>query len=182
VLVILVAQTLLQVSYSGSQPLITLKLIELMPRGNTAAVTGLAFAAAGVASAAAAVGYARLAARFGYKRVAATGALLAAGANLMLAFAPNPAVVVLAALFAGLLFGIVIPATSAMLGLEAPAAVQGTIFGFSASAVALGFGLGPLLGGTVAGLVNVPAALIVTAAVAAALAVVLAVGAREPAR
>jgi MFS family permease len=101
---------------------------------------------------------------------------------MLVAVAPNPAVVVIATLATGLVFGTVIPATSAMLGLEAPAAVQGTIFGFSASAVALGFGLGPLIGGLVAGVVNVEAALATIAAVAVLLALLMAVGGREPAQ
>jgi MFS family permease len=101
---------------------------------------------------------------------------------MLVAVAPNPAVVVIATLATGLVFGTVIPATSAMLGLEAPAAVQGTIFGFSASAVALGFGLGPLIGCLVAGVVNVEAALATIAAVAVLLALLMAVGGREPAQ
>ena len=182
ILVILVAQTLQQIGYSGTQPLVTLKLISLIPHDNVAVFTGVAFAASGIANAVAAVFYSRLATRIGYRWVAAAGSLAAAGAIMLVAVARSPAVVVIATLATGLVFGTVIPATSAMLGLEAPAAVQGTIFGFSASAVALGFGLGPLVGGLVAGVANVEAALATIAAVAVLLALLMAVGGREPAQ
>jgi MFS family permease len=153
-----------------------------MPHDNVAVFTGVAFAASGIANAVAAVFYSRLAARIGYRWVAAAGSLVAAGAIMLIAVAPNPPVVVVATLATGLVFGTLIPATSAMLGLEAPVAVQGTIFGFSASAVALGFGLGPLIGGSVAGVVNVEAGLATIAAVAVLLALLIAVGGREPAQ
>ena len=96
--------------------------------------------------------------------------------------APGVALVILATTLTGFCFGTIGPATSAMLGLEAPVAVQGRIFGLSASATALGFALGPLLGGTMAGVVSVSAALFTTAGVALLLGLLLSAAAREPQR
>ena len=179
--VLLAAQTLLQLAFSGAQSVIPLKLIAIVPR-DTATVTGLTFGVAGVASATAAVLYSRVAARTGYRRLAAATATLAAGALALLGVAPGVVLVILATTLTGFCFGTIGPATSAMIGLEAPVAVQGRIFGLSASATALGFALGPLLGGTMAGVVSVSAALLTTAGVALLLGVLLSAAAREPQR
>jgi predicted MFS family arabinose efflux permease len=69
-----------------------------------------------------------------------------------------------------------------MIGLETPPEAQSTVFGANASSVALGFFIGPLVGGGVAATAGVPAALLVIAGLAVALAILIAVGAREPAR
>lgn len=181
VIVLLLAQALLQVSWSGSQPLVTLKLLTLVT-ANTTTLTGLAFAASGAASAAAAFVYSSLARRSGYRSLCTVAALLATLALVLMAVAGNAALVIVATLLSGLFFGALGPAISAMLGLEAPAEVQGRIFGFSASATAVGFALGPLVGGLVAGLVNVPVALLAVAAFALILGLEMAVFSREPAR
>jgi DHA1 family multidrug resistance protein-like MFS transporter len=181
VLVLLVSQSLLQISWSGGQPLISLRLLQLAP-GSAAGVTGIAFAASGVASAIAGIGYSRLAASTGYRWLAAAAALAAAASLVLMGLAPTVVLVVVATFLAGLCIGAALPAITAMLGLETPPEIQGRVFGLSASATALGFGLGPLLAGTIAGVFSVPAGLFTMAAVALLLAGVVAVAAREPAR
>ena len=181
VAVLLVSQSLIQMSWSGGQPLIALRLLELAPSG-AAGVTGFAFAAAGVASAIAGVAYSRLAASTGYRTLAAAASLLAAVCLVLIGLAPTVVLVVAATFLAGLCIGAALPAITAMLGLETPAEIQGRVFGLSASATALGFGLGPLLAGTIAGVVSVPVGLFTMAAVALLLALVMAVAGREPAR
>jgi MFS family permease len=96
--------------------------------------------------------------------------------------APTVVLVVAATFLAGLCIGVALPAITAMLGLETPPEIQGRVFGLSASATALGFGLGPLLAGTIAGVLSVPAGLFTMGAVALVLAVLVAVAGREPAR
>lgn len=179
--VLLAAQALLQIAWSGSQPLVSLKILEVLPHSASAA-TGLAFAAAGVASAIAGVTYARLARSAGYRRLAAVASLTTAASLLLLGVAPNLSLIVVATFLAGLFAGAVGPATSAMLGLEAPVAVQGRIFGLSASANAIGFGAGPLIGGTMAGVVSINAAFYVVAAIALVLSGLMFAAGREPAR
>ncbi len=181
VAVLLMSQSLIQVSWSGGQPLIALRLLQLAP-GSAAGVTGIAFATAGVASAIAGIGYSRLAARSGYRWLAAAASLLAAGSLLLLGLAPTVVLVVIAAFLGGLCVGAALPAISAMLGLETPPEVQGRVFGLSGSATALGFGLGPLLAGTIAGVLSVPVGLFTMAGVALLLAVVVTLAGREPAK
>ena len=181
VLVLLAAQSLLQISWSGTQPLISLELLHLSP-GFAASATGIAFAASGVASAISGVGYSRLAQRWGYRRLSWVSALLAAAVILGIALAPNLTAVVAASFLAGLAVGAALPAITAMLGLETPVEIQGRVFGFSASATALGFGLGPLLAGTIAGVLSITVGLYACAAVALLLALLLLFMSREPAR
>jgi DHA1 family multidrug resistance protein-like MFS transporter len=181
VAVLLTAQSLLQISWSGGQPLISLRLLQLSP-GSAASSTGIAFAAAGVASAIAGISYSRLASSWGYRRLAAISSLLAAAALLAMGLAPNIVLVVIATFVGGLCIGAALPAITAMLGLETPPEVQGRVFGLSASATALGFGLGPLLAGTIAGVLSISIGLFTMAAVALVLALVVGLASREPAR
>jgi MFS transporter, DHA1 family, multidrug resistance protein len=80
----------------------------------------------------------------------------------------------------GMFTGMVIPATASMIGLETSPEAQSTVFGFNASSVAFGFFLGPVIGGTVAATAGVSTALLVISGVALLLALLMAVGAREP--
>jgi len=87
---------------------------------------------------------------------------------------------VLATAAAGLFYGVLGPALASMIGLEAPVQVQARVFGVSASAIAIGFGAGPLMAGGLAAFGSVPIALGVAAGFAVILAAVLALWAREP--
>jgi MFS transporter, DHA1 family, multidrug resistance protein len=181
VAVLLVSQSLLQISWSGGQPLISLRLLQLSPQ-YAASATGIAFAASGIASAIAGIGYSRLASASGYRWLAAVASVLAAASLVVLGLAPTVVLVIIATFLSGLCIGAALPAITAMLGLETPPEIQGRVFGLSASATALGFGLGPLLAGTIAGVLSISAGLYTMAAVALLLAVVVAFAGREPAR
>ena len=179
--VLIGAQGLASVCNSGVQPLVVLRLLEMVTTGASAA-TGIAFGLAGVANSAAAIGYTRLTRRFGYVRTAAAAAALLAVGTAVIGIAPVASLVVVAVGINGLFSGVIIPATAAMIGLETPHEAQSTVFGLNASSVAFGFFLGPLIGGGVAATTSVSAAILVGAALAVGLAVLLAAGAREPAR
>ena len=175
------AQGLISVCNSATQQLVVLRLLEMLSSG-VAAITGVGFGLAGLASSAAAVSFTSLARRLGYVRTTAGAAVLVAVAVVMIGYSPWVAVVVLAVGLNGLFSGVVIPATASMIGLETPPEAQSTVFGINASSVSFGFFLGPLIGGGVAATAGVPIALVVIAALALALAGLLAAGAREPAR
>jgi len=179
--VLIGAQGLISVCNSATQLLVVLRLLEMLSSG-VAAVTGVAFGLAGVASSGAAVFYTTVTRRLGYVRTTAIAAVMVAVAASLIAVAPWAALVVAGVALNGLFSGVVIPATASMLGLETPPEAQSTVFGANASSVALGFCIGPLIGGGVAATAGVPAALLVIAGLALVLAVLVAVGAREPAR
>jgi DHA1 family multidrug resistance protein-like MFS transporter len=179
--VLVVCQALLQTSYVGFQPLAVLRLLERLT-SSTTFVTGLAFAISGLATAGAAITYASLARRYGYRRVAAVAAVGMGAAELLGGFGPGVIAIVAAVGVAGAFYGAIGPALSAMIGLETPPQVQARVFGISSSATAIGFGLGPLGAGLLASQAGPSNGIAACAAVAAALAVVLTLKAREPRR
>ena len=179
--VLISAQGLISVCNSATQQLLVLRLLEMLSSG-VAAVTGVAFGLAGVASSGAAVFYTQVTKRLGYVRTTAVSAVMVAVAVSLIAVAPWAAVIVAGVALNGLFSGVVIPATASMIGLETPPEAQSTVFGLNASSVALGFCIGPLIGGGVAATAGVPAALIVIAVLAVGLAALIAFGARDPAR
>ena len=177
--VLIGAQGLVSVCNSATQQLVVLRLLEMLSSG-VAAITGIAFGLAGVASSGAAVFYTTVTRRLGYIRTTALAAVMVAISVALVAVAPWAAVVVAGVALNGLFSGVVIPATASMIGLETPPEAQSTVFGANASSVALGFCIGPLIGGGVAATAGVPAALLVIAGLAIVLAVLIAAGAREP--
>ncbi len=177
--VLIAGQALLQSSYTASQQLVVLRLVQLDPRA-ASTLTGIAFGLAGVATAAAGVSYSRALRLGGYRRLVIGSALGMAAFVVGAAAAPSIAGIVASFVFASFVYGALIPALSSMIGLEAPTAVQATVFGVSASAIAVGFGVGPLMGGFVASRFGIPAGLYLAAVAAAGVAVILARG-REPA-
>jgi MFS transporter, DHA1 family, multidrug resistance protein len=175
------AQGLASVAASATQVLVVLRLLDML--GNSvAAVTGIAFGLAGVATSASAVFYTFVTRRLGYVRTITLAAMLMSVSIAMMAVAPWVSVVVGAVAITGLFSGVIVPATASMIGLETPTEAQSTVFGINASSVAFGFFFGPLIAGGVAATEGVPAALGVVAVVAVGLAVLLATGTREPAR
>jgi MFS family permease len=179
--VLIGAQGLVTVVTSATQILVVLKLIAIAANAASAAA-GFAFGAQGLANSASAVGYTSLTRRFGYVRTTALAALLLGGAVALLIVAPGAAYMVAVVGLVGLLNGTVIPATAAMIGLETPPDAQSTVFGFNASSVAIGFSIGPLIAGGVAASSNVNTGFAVCAVLGVALAGLLLLGAREPAR
>jgi MFS family permease len=180
--VLISAQGLISVCNSATQQLVVLRLLE-MATGAVAAITGIAFGLAGVASSAAAVFYTQVTKRLGYVRTTAMSAAMVAVSVALIGVSPWVALVVAAVGLNGLFSGVVQPATASMIGLETPPEAQSTVFGANASSVALGFCIGPLIGGGVAAAAaSVEVALLVIAAIALGLAVLVATGAREPAR
>jgi DHA1 family multidrug resistance protein-like MFS transporter len=180
VAVLVVAQGLIQISFSAFQPLLTIRFLQVVPQ-SAATFTGLAFGVVGLATAVSALSYTRLIARIGYRGVAFSAAALLAGAEVVCGFSPTVTLIVASAGLAGLFYGALGPATSSMMGLEAPPQIQGRVFGAAAAATALGFGMGPLVGGGAGALFSIGTGMTVAGAAALMLSLLVAAGAREPA-
>jgi DHA1 family multidrug resistance protein-like MFS transporter len=181
IVVLLVAQGFLQMSFSAFQPLVALRI--LAHAGNDVnTITGVTFGAIGLASAVAAVVYSGAAKRFGYLQVAIIAAVLMGLAEVTCGIVPSPITIVFAGAVAGFAYGALQPAVSSMIGLESPAVVQARVFGLAASATALGFGIGPVLGGTAAAETGLMVGLAIAAVLGVVVAVLLAVRGREPVR
>lgn len=177
--VLVAAQALTQFAYSATQLMAVLHLLEINPAAASAA-TGIAFGAAGLATTVASVAYWRLVRRAGYRWVAAIAAMAMAAAIGGAGSSRTVAGTVVAIAGFGLCYGALSPILSSLIGLRTPRAVQSTVYGVSASAIAVGFGAGPFVSGAVAAGGGVAVSLFVAAGVAAALSVMLAALVREP--
>jgi len=177
--VLMTAQGLVSLCNSAAQQLVVLRLLGMLSTG-VSAVAGLGFSLAGIASSVAAVGYTQVSRKIGYVGTSAAAAVAAAIAIALIGISPWPALIVVAIGLNGLFTGVVIPATASMIGLETPHDAQSTVFGFNASAIAMGFFLGPLIGGAVAATSGVQVALYVIAGLSVGLGALVATGAREP--
>ena len=177
--VLVIAQALLQTAYAASQQLVVLRLLQINP-GGASGLTGITFAAAGIATALAGVSYSRAVRRSSYRMVTLIAAIVITLAVLATSFAGTEALLIGFFVVASFMAGVLIPAFGAMTGLESPRVVQATVFGFASSGISVGFGLGPLVGGLVASAAGIRTALLVVSGIALLLVILLAFAAREP--
>ncbi|TMG33419.1 MAG: multidrug efflux MFS transporter [Chloroflexi bacterium] len=141
---------------------------------------GLAFGATAVFSALAAISYSRLVVRSGYRQILVLACFGAAAFFLPQAFAQNVWQFLLLRAALGIFFGVLIPATNAIVGLITPPDLRGSAYGLTSSATAVGNAVGPLLGSTLAASFGYPSVFIATAAVLALLGVWVTALVREP--
>jgi DHA1 family multidrug resistance protein-like MFS transporter len=178
VAVLIVAQALMQSSYSAAQQLVVLRLLSLTG-SHASTYTGIAFALGGVVTAIAGLTYSR-GLRLGYRLLTTIAAFVMAFFTAGMAAGPSVLPVIASFVITSLAYGSLIPAVSSMIGLESPPGMQATIYGASSSAIAIGFGGGPLLGGLVASAAGPAVGLIVAAGLAFLLGVLLLTGSRNP--
>jgi MFS family permease len=179
--VLILGQALMQFAFISTQQMVALRILSLSPQGANL-TTGIAFGAAGIATAVASATYSRFTRRLGNQRFAVVAALSFAVAITIGALVGSVGWLVLAVLAFGFCYGCLNPTLSTMIGLEAPTPVQATIYGVSASSLAFGFAAGPVMAGSVAAVTGSPSvSMLVAAGGVAALALVVALGGREPA-
>jgi DHA1 family multidrug resistance protein-like MFS transporter len=142
---------------------------------------GLAYGATAVFSALAAVSYSRLVDRSGYRRILIYACFGAAIFFLPQAFAHNIGEFLLLRAGLGIFFGVLIPATNAIVGLSTPPELRGSAYGLTNSATAVGTAVGPLLGSTLAAGFGYPSVFIATAGLLAVLGLWVIALVREPA-
>ena len=85
------------------------------------------------------------------------------------AFARNIAQLLLLRAGLGIFFGVLIPATNAIVGLSTPPEIRGSAYGLTNGGTAVGNAIGPLLGSTIAASFGYSAVFIATATVLVAL-------------
>jgi DHA1 family multidrug resistance protein-like MFS transporter len=138
---------------------------------------GLSYGATAVFSALAAVSYSRLVDRSGYRRILIYACFGAAVFYLPQAFAQNIGEFLLLRAGLGIFFGVLIPATNAIVALSTPPELRGSAYGLTNSATAVG----PLLGSTLAASFGYPSVFIATAGLLAVLGLWVIALVREPA-
>jgi MFS transporter, DHA1 family, multidrug resistance protein len=177
--VLYVAQALVQFAFTSDQQLLALRILVLEPRG-AALATGVTFAGMGLATGLAAMSYARALVFSGYRPLVAVAALAIAIATAVAALTPAVTGLAVSAAAIGLAFGAATPALSSMVGLEAPPAARAAVFGLSTSIVTVATGVGPLSAALAGSTLGLQAALAVGGAAATLAAVVVWSRAREP--
>jgi DHA1 family multidrug resistance protein-like MFS transporter len=150
-------------------PIIPLSIGELSPQGSEATFAGLAVALMGVLIALSSLATGRLGGRFSLKKIFVTASIGSGLLYLPTLTANSAAQMIVFVGLTGLFFGGVLTCTNAMVGLAAPANKQGLVYGIVQSAQALGGGLGPIIGGSLATVIGLRPVFAVSALVFIAL-------------
>lgn len=132
---------------------------------------GLAFGVTAGFSALAAITYSRVVRRSGYRRLLIAACCGAAIFFLPQAFTRNIGQFLLLRAGLGIFFGVLIPATNAIVGLSTPGSMRGSAYGLTSSATAVGNAIGPLVGAALAASLGYPSIFVATAIVLGLLAV-----------
>ena len=178
---LMVTLLLIQLSSAIVFPILPLFVERLSAPGDPVKLyAGLAFGATAVFSALAAISYSRLVVRRGYRQILVLACFGAAAFFLPQAFARNVWQFLLLRAALGIFFGVLIPATNAIVGLTTSPEMRGSAYGLTSSATAVGNAVGPLLGSTLAASFGYPSVFIATAGVLALLGVWVIGLVREP--
>lgn len=177
--VVIASQGLAQWALSSSQGLLAIRVLALDPaRANL--LTGVAVAVGGVCTVITATLYSRPLAKYGFRAMSSAAAVVLFAACTVLGFAPSIIVVMAAMAAIGVSFGVLGPALSSMLGLEAPADAKATVISFGATSFALGLAFGPLVTGLITGVAGIGVALLSAGCAALLAGILLFAGGREP--
>jgi MFS family permease len=141
------------------------------PAGHAAAVTGLIFAATGVAGALASIGVGVLSDRLGYKAILVTAASIAAVLSVPQFFVTATWQLFLLRVLLGFVMGAVTPSASALIATLVPSERRGAAYGLSGSATSIGFAAGPLTAAAVVEVFNLRTVFLTAAFMLAAIAV-----------
>jgi MFS transporter, DHA1 family, multidrug resistance protein len=163
---LMVTLLLVQLSSAIVFPILPLFVERLSAPGDPVKLyAGLAFGVTAICSALAAISYSRFVVRNGYRQILVVACLGAAAFFLSQAFARNVWEFLLLRAALGIFFGVLIPATNAIVGLTTPPELRGSAYGLTSSATAVGNAVGPLLGATLAASFGYPSVFITTAGV-----------------
>jgi MFS transporter, DHA1 family, multidrug resistance protein len=178
---LIVTLMLVQLSSAIVFPILPLYVQQIAsPNAPVKLYAGLAFGLTAGTSALAAISYGRLVDRTGYRRILVFACFGAAVLFLPQAFARTIPQLLLLRTGLGLFFGVLIPATNAIVGLSTPSDLRGSAYGLTNSGTAVGNAVGPLLGSTVAASFGYSSVFIATAAVLACLGIWVLALVREP--
>jgi len=135
-------------------PIISLFIRELDPEGMAATASGLAFCFMGVVAAISAVVASRLGGHITLKKILVISCLGTGLLYLPPMWAGTVTQLIIFIALIGLLKGGLMTSSNALIGLSVPRSQQGIAYGIAQSANALGNGLGPLIGGSLAPLMG----------------------------
>jgi DHA1 family multidrug resistance protein-like MFS transporter len=151
---LLLALCALHVAPQMMTPIISLFIRELNPEGMAATASGLAFGLMGMVAAISAIIAGRLGGHISLKRILVISCLGTGLLYLPPMWARTVTQLIIFIALTGLLKGGLMTSSNALVGLSVPRNQQGIAYGLAHSANALGSGLGPLIGGSLAPLIG----------------------------
>ena len=154
IITLLITIFIIAISQQLIQPIITLFIQELNPAGSAATSSGLAFTFLGLTAAVSSVISGRLGKRVSLKKVLIFSCIGAALLNLSPLWVNTVTQMIFVVGLMGLFQGGNTTSTSSLIGLSLPVSQQGIAYGLSQSAMSLGNGLGPIIGGGLVSLLS----------------------------
>ena len=151
---LLIAICALQAGPQMIVPIISPFVRELDPEGMAATTSGLAFCFMGVVAAISAMIAGRLGEHITLKRILVISCIGTGLLYLPPMWAQTATQLIILVALMGLLRGGVMTSSNALVGLSVPSTQQGIAYGVAQSANALGMGLGPIIGGSLAPLIG----------------------------
>jgi DHA1 family multidrug resistance protein-like MFS transporter len=150
VIPLLIFMCLSGIGLSTAQPIISLRIKELLPGGNAATVAGLTFGITGLAAAVSSVIIGRIGIQIGLKKVLVFSSFVIGVLFLPPIWAGSVFILSIFIVLTGLFRGSLQTTSNTLVGLSVLPEQHGVVFGLTQSAGALGYGLGPLIGGSMA--------------------------------
>ncbi len=151
---LLLVLSALQTGPQMMTPIISLFIRELNPERMVATASGLAFSLMGVIAAISAIIAGRLGGRITLKKILVISCLGTGLLYLPPMWARTVTQLIIFMALTGLLKGGLMTSANALVGLSVPRGQQGIAYGMANSANALGMGIGPLIGGSLAPLIG----------------------------
>lgn len=159
---VMLITSLIQIGNFSIQPLLSLYVADLSSASEVAMLAGITFSAAGLGNILFARFWGRLSDQLGYERVLTMLLICCVIFIVPQAIVTSLGQLMLLRFCFGIVAGGLIPITTALIRREAPVDIQGEVMGYSQSFRFLGNIIGPVLGGVVSGLFNIPAVFVVT--------------------
>ena len=154
ILPLLIALCALHAGPTMITPIISLFIRELDPEGMVATTSGLAFCFMGVVAAISAIITSRLGGHISLKKILVISCLGTGLLYMPPIWAQTTTQLIILIALTGLFKGGLMTSSNALVGLSVPRSQQGIAYGVAQSANALGNGLGPLIGGSLAPLIG----------------------------
>jgi DHA1 family multidrug resistance protein-like MFS transporter len=151
---LLAAMCALQIGPQMLWPVIPLVVREMAPQGMAASLAGVALALMGTASALASAAFSRFGARMGLRRVLVYSCFGCAALYLPPIWAATVVQLIAFIALVGIFKGGLMASSNSLIGLSVASAQHGLAYGLGQSANSLGNGLGPLIGGSLAGVLG----------------------------
>ncbi|PSL44476.1 putative MFS family arabinose efflux permease [Salsuginibacillus halophilus] len=155
-LIVMVVALVIQAANFSVQPLLALYVTDLHTAENIAFLSGLAFSITGLGNLIATKKWGQVGDRIGHEKILFLLLLLAALFFIPQAFVSNLWQLIALRFLFGLAIGGLIPCTTAYIRQVCPVTMQGEVLGYNQSFRFLGNVIGPVTGGTIAGMYGIP--------------------------